>query len=498
VKEVKEIAVIGAGIGGLATSIRLAKKGHKVKIFERADFIGGKCRVVNRNGFKFDLGPTLLTIPAVYRDLFMKSGKRLEHVLKMNPVDPAFSYHFPDGKKVTFSNLSVKKNCDEIEEAFGKDAGDEWHRIMQRAERMWEISRTPFVESELKLKNLIREISLTNVFVLKPWLSLRKYVDKYTKDKYLKMIIDRYATYSGSDPRKAPAPLLTIPFIESAFGAWHITGGIGNLAIALGDRARELGVEIILNSEVTEIVLEKNSAMGVVVKGQGFLKFDEVVANADAKLVYNELIKSKPRKILLERRKLNKATPSFSGFTLLLGLDNSKVSGAMPKLNHHNIWFPSVYDDEFKSIFEAQRPVVDPTIYICAPSDSEMKPSDSHESWSVLINAPLQNISNGMDWRNEKEKYADQIIHKLDTLGLRVSERLVYKEIRTPFELQEDCAAPGGSIYGTSSNGALATFSRAKNRSPIKNLYLVGGSAHPGGGLPLVGLSSEIVAEIIG
>ena len=358
-------------------------------------------------------------------------------------------------------------------------------------------SRTPFIESELRVKNIVRQITLKKFLAIRPFSSLRKYVRKITKDQHLQYIIDRYATYSGSDPRKAPAPLLTIPFIESAFGAWHIKGGLGNLANALGQRAKELGVEIHLETKVKEIIVNGGVAVGVKLASGEKITADVVVANADAKVVYNDLIPQHVKYANKERKKLAKRSASFSGFSLFLGLDNSKISGEIPKLSHHNIWFPDDYDQEFKSLFDSKTPVADPTIYICSPSDETMVPESGFESWSVLINAPLHDPKNGMDWSQIENKYAEKIIEKLDRLGLKVSERLAYFEFRSPKDLQEIVGAPGGSIYGTSSNGARAAFFRAKNRSDISSLYLVGGSTHPGGGLPLVGISAEIVSNAI-
>lgn len=494
----KQVVVIGAGVGGLATAIRLAKKGHKVSIFEASDFIGGKCHQIERNGFKFDTGPSLLTIPAVYRDLFLKTGKRLEHLLELKSVDPAFAYTFSDGKVLKLSNLSVRKNCDEIEEVFGKKAGDDWHNLMQRAERMWDLSRATFIESEIKLSRILKELSIKKLIDISPFISLRKYVSRHTSDKHLKMIIDRYATYSGSDPRKAPAPLLTIPFIESAFGAWHITGGIAKLAEQLGMRARELGVEIILNSPVSQIIIESGVVGGIKLNDGSIINADAVVANADAKVVYKELISPSVKAAKNERKKLNRLTPSFSGFSLFIGLDNSKVSENIPKLEHHNIYFPENYDAEFEDLFEKNVPVENPTIYISAPKDYSLTPNENCESWSVLVNAPLHNPDGGVDWGKIESQYAQKILDRLDELGLRVRERMVHFEFRSPKGLEQEVNAPGGSIYGSSSNGPRAAFLRAKNKSDIAGLYLVGGSAHPGGGLPLVGISAEIVAEAIG
>ena len=493
-----KVIVIGAGIGGMSAAARLAKAGHEVTIFEGSSSTGGKCRTKWIGKYAFDTGPSLLTLPAVYRDLFLKTGKRIEHILKIDPVDPAFEYNFADKTKLVFPNLSLKKTCDSIESVLGKAAGDQWHNLMQRAEHMWDVSREPFVESELKSisKLIARKGFLSNLRVIAPLTSLRKLTSRYTKNIYLSKIIDRYATYSGSDPRKVPAVLLTIAFVETSFGAWHIQGGIGQLAVAIENRCRELGVKFELNSPVTRITTDKSVATGVEVDGVIHLA-DYVVANADAELIYNQLIESGVNKVASERKKLAKATKSLAGFSLLLGLDNSKISGPAPKMPHHSIYFPENYDAEFDDIFIKKIPVNDPTIYICAPNDPDMVKGENLEAWSVLINAPRHEPDSGWDWNKGSALYAAKIIARLDELGLRVSERLDVFEFQTPADLEEEVRAPGGSIYGTSSNGARSAFLRASNTSPLKNLYCVGGSAHPGGGLPLVGISAEIVADAI-
>ena len=313
-----------------------------------------------------------------------------------------------------------------------------------------------------------------------------------TSNSYLHKIIDRYATYTGSDPRKVPAVLLTIAFVEEAFGAWHIQGGLGSLPLSLEARARELGVEINLNTPVSSINTHKGSAHGVVLHDGREISADVVVANADADIVYNKLLEPM-RETRRARQALKKATPSLSGFSLLLGLRGKS------DLNHHTVYFPENYDDEFDAIFHRKEPVPNPTIYICNPKDPLMVKNHNSESWFVLINAPRHEPENGCDWNSPglKERYAEHIIDLMESKGLDIRSRLDVCEIRTPADLASRTNAPGGSIYGTSSNGARSAFLRAKNRSPIKNLYCVGGSAHPGGGLPLVGISAEIVAEAV-
>jgi phytoene desaturase len=490
----KKIIVIGGGMGGMAAAARLAKRGHQVQLFEASSRLGGKCETREVSGFKFDVGPSLLTLPAVYRDLFIKTGKRLEHLLELKPVDPSFTYIFADGKRVEFPNLSHNGTVAAISAALGDRAGKDWHALLARAEAMWEASREEFIEGELRslFPFLKRKTLVKDLVTIAPWRSLTSLVDEYTDDPYLKRIIARYATYTGSDPRKVPAVLLTIAFVEEAFGAWHVSGGLGQLANQLAERLSELHVDVHLNSPVERIIINSGRASGVRLSDGREFSADALVANADAYELYEKLVEPtfRSRK---PRRALRRATPSLSGFSLLLGLKGKS------QLSHHTVYFPEDYDAEFDSIFQEKKPVDDPAIYICNPMDRQLVPSEDSESWFVLVNAPRHDPLNGFDWDRPGagESYAQKIIDSLEAKGLDIRSRLQVMEIRTPADLEREVRAPGGSIYGTSSNGPRSAFLRARNRSPISNLYCVGGSAHPGGGLPLVAISAEIVATAI-
>ena len=493
-----KISVVGAGIGGMSAAARLAKQGHQVTVFENSDQSGGKCRTEWFGDYAFDTCPSLLTLPAVFRDLFLKTGKRIEHVLDISPVDPAFNYNFADGSKVTFPNLSNPKTYQEIEKSFGISASQSWRQIIERSEKMWEASRDSFIESELTSiwplllrKNLINQINQ-----ISPFTSLRSLSEKLNLDPHLKMIIDRYATYTGSDPRSAPAVLLTIAFVESTFGAWHIKGGIGQLSVALEQRCRDLGVDFQFKSLVTKILVERNKVEGLVLNDGKVVHSDLVVSNSDAEYTFNSLIGNEVSSARGERRKLKSATKSLAGFSLLLGLDNSKSKPV--DVDHHNVYFPENYDLEFDQIFTQKVPVTDPTIYLCAPKDSSMVKGKDKDAWFVLVNAPRHEPESGWDWKDGGQEYAQKIISKMDDLGLNVTNRLDFMEYRTPADLENYAMAPGGSIYGTSSNSPVSAFLRARNRSKVKGLFCVGGSAHPGGGLPLVGISAEIAAKAIG
>ena len=492
-----KVVVIGAGMGGMMSAARLAKAGHEVSLYEASDRIGGKLHTEWIGKVAFDTGPSLLTLPAVYKDFFQRTGKHLGLMCEIKAVDPSFDYRFADGTSVKFANLSRYQTLNNLREAYGDDVARQWDQIMRRAEKMWDVSREPFIENELRSPlSLLKRVSLLrDLKIIAPWKSLRDLATEELPDQHLRFILDRYATYSGSDPRKAPAVLASIAFVEECFGAWHIKGGLGTLATLVHERAEKVGVTFHLSSPVASINIAKGKATGITLENGELIAADAVIANADASLIYNTLITGKIRKIKRVRKNISKADPSLAGFSLLLAMRKDEST----PLNHHTVLFPKDYDAEFDAIFTHKKPVAEPTIYICAPGDDAMSKDETLESWFVLVNAPAHG-AHSFDWSDPEfaRNYANTIIDQIEARGIAVRSRLESLTFRTPADLEAEVRAPGGSIYGTSSNGAKAAFLRAKNRSPIKGLYCVGGSAHPGGGLPLVGLSAEMVANAVG
>ena len=493
------VVVIGAGMGGMAAAARLAVKRHDVTVVEQSATYGGKLGTFERDGFVFDTGPSLLTLPAVYRDLFNKTGAGLDETVDLVELEPAFRYRFPDGVTVEMPGVDSARCAVALGDALGGTAYDDWRAFMRRASDIWQLTRRPFLESPLAgardLLPLARNLS--DVRKVAPFSSLRGLGEKYLHDPRLRMLLDRYATYTGSDPRRAPAALATVPYVEQTFGAFHVGGGVRRLADALHARSLERGVSYRLSTDVVEVVTDAARVTGVRLADGEVLPADVVVANADATHLYRDLVRD-PRGADPLRR-LRKATPSLSGFVLLLA-----VRGRTPDLLHHNVWFPQDYDAEFDAIFGRDaRPVDDPTVYVCAPDDDLMRPDGDHESWFVLVNAPRHSTRGErgtVDWTvpGLAEAYRDRVLAVMAARGFDVRDRLLWSEIRTPADLERETRAPGGSIYGTSSNGARAAFLRPANVSPVPGLYLVGGSAHPGGGLPLVGMGAEIVAGLVG
>lgn len=499
------VVVIGAGMGGLAAAARLATLGHDVVVCEQAHTVGGKLATVTRDGFSFDTGPSLLTLPAVYRDLFLKTGRPLEESVELEAVQPAFRYRFPDldGSGPVWldvPNASRARTRAALDDALGPGAGEDWDGLLDRAHRIWQVTRGPFLESALTGARDLARLALrpSDVATVAPWRSLRSLGRAHLRDPRLRMLLDRYATYTGSDPRRAPAALAVVPYVEATFGAWHVRGGLGRLADALHQRVLERDATVRLGADVTRVVLEAGRVAGVALASGERLPADLVVSDADASHLYTDLVRS--RAADRAQRRLRRSTPSLSAVVLLLAL-----RGRTPGLGHHTVLFPgpypAAYDAEFDAVLgRAAAPVEDPTVYVCSPADPAMRP-ECGEAWSVLVNAPRHGHGPGrVDWTAPglAESYADRVLAVLAERGLDVRDRVRWREVRTPADLATATRAPGGAIYGTSSNGARAAFLRPANRSPVPGLFLVGGSAHPGGGLPLVGLSAAIVAGLVG
>ncbi|GAB2736472.1 phytoene desaturase family protein [Amycolatopsis magusensis] len=484
------VVVIGAGMGGLAAAARLAAAGHRVTVAEAASTYGGKLGTTRLGPFTFDTGPSLLTLPQVYRDLFADTGAPLDELLEIVPAEPACHYRFADGTTFDMPHAMAEVGP-EMSRVFGPAAARQWTNLMTDAARTWALVEDPVLRRPLRLPELLRHSAHPrHLHRIAPWRTLRGLGRKWLTDPRLRMLLDRYATYSGSDPRRLPAVMSVVPYIEQRFGGWYVRGGLRRLADALHTRCTELGVDFRFDTPVSAVRTTGGGVRGVAVSDGGLLDADIVVSNADATHLYEDLLQD--RRARGPRRALGAATPSLSGFVLLLGL-----RGRTPEPRHHRVLFPADYDAEFDDIFgDRPRPVADPAVYVCSPTDPATAP-EGHEAWFVLVNAPRQGP---VDWTRAgvADDYADHVLAVLARRGLDVRDRIVHRAVRTPADWQHDTGAAGGSLYGTSSNGTRAAFLRPANRSPLPGLYLVGGSAHPGGGLPLVALSAKIVAGLVG
>ncbi|WP_308205773.1 phytoene desaturase family protein [Mycolicibacterium hodleri] len=482
--------VIGAGLGGLAVAARLAATGHHVTVYESAATVGGKLGVVERDGFTFDTGPSLLTVPAVLEQLFADTGGPAG--LTPTAVDPASSYRFADGTELSMPHDAAAVPA-ALDEAFGPGAGQSWFRLHERSRRLWDLVGEPVLRQPISLAALARmSMRPTDLLTVAPWQTIDGLGRRMLPDARLRTWLNRYATYSGSDPRRTPAVLAVTAYVEQEFGAWYVAGGLRRIVDALEARCVELGVQIHTGAEVQAVTTTGGRATGVRVAGRD-VPADVVVCNADATVLYDRLLPRYQARTV--RRSLRGSSRSMAGFVLLLGLSGRHPGAA------HRVFFPRDYEAEFDAIFGRHpRPVPDPTVYVHSPDDPALRPDDDSEGWFVLVNAPTHDPGRGVDWDAPglRERYAEHVLDLLADRGVDVRPRIRFTETITPADLERRTGAPGGAIYGTASHGPRAALCRPANRSPIPGLYLVGGSAHPGGGIPLVLMSAEIVATLIG
>lgn len=482
------IAVIGAGVGGLAVAARLAARGHQVTVFDHAGEVGGKLGWVSFAGCGFDTGPSLLTVPEVLRDTFESTGGWPEDLV-LQPLSPISRIRFGDG-----SGFDVHADADRFHaelEQWSPGAGSDWRRLFDRAGRMWRATRGTFLERELRGRRTLAALALRQplaVPLIAPWESLAGVGARFLRDPRLQQFLWRYATYSGSDPRQAPAVLASVPYAEQHFGGWYVPGGLHRIGQALATRARERGAHLRTGHAVEAVLLEGGAATGLRLADGETVRADVIISDADAAHLYAALLP--PDAGAPARRQLARAARSYSGLVLLLA-----VRGERPRtLAHHTVLFPRNYTAEFDDL-AAGRPVADPAIYLSVPDDPAVAGVGTHP-WFVLVNAPR---TDQYDWAAaDPRAIATGLLDALAARGYDVRDRIAQWQLRTPADLEVQTRSAGGAIYGSSSNGPRAAFARPANRSPVPGLFLVGGSAHPGGGLPLVLLSARITDRLVG
>ena len=487
--ENKRVAVIGGGLGALSGAIRLARLGFSVQLFEKNPKVGGKVNEAILDGYRFDTGASLLTMPFVIDELFDFAGFKRADYLNFVSIDPICRYFFSDGSVMDASADKAKMKT--AIRQLSPDDVEAYERFLKYAERIHTLTSEIFMFTPIhEFKKLMKPRHFQTLFKLHqidPFRTVHQSVSRFFSDPRLIQLFDRYATYNGSDPFQAPATLNIIPYIEYGLGGYYVKGGIYRLVDALMTIACALGVQVHTSAKVEKICHARKRVSGVRVNGKK-VEADYVLCGADAVVAYNELIDGHQKR----RERLNRLEPSVSGMLFLWG-----VRAKHPKLAHHNIIFSSDYDAEFTQIFKHQQVPDEPTIYIAITSkaDAEHAPADG-ENWFVLLNMPY--LSLGQVWGKEKDRMRSVVLNKLKQLGFDITDRIEVEQVYTPEDFSQLYASNQGSIYGISSNSKTTAFRRIPNRSrTLHGLYFAGGSVHPGGGIPLVILSGKMAATLI-
>lgn len=461
-------AVIGAGIGGLAVAALLAKAGQTVTLFEKNERVGGKLGWLEEGGYTWDTGPSLLTMPHVFQRLWAQLGRRLEDDLTLIPLPITCRYRWTDG------------TCIDEDAAFWRRP--EVARFLEYARGLYEVSAGAFLENPLGEWH--RQLTWANLPKLRhlPKIASFQTLDQTVRrffgpDRHLVQLFDRFATYNGSSPYQTPTAFNIIAYVEAHFGGWYIRGGLFEIARALERICRELGVEIHLGHEV------KTRPAG----------FDATVCNQDVLSAIprflGKVAGQAPRRPEIDHpaARPSPREMSMSGLVMYLGVERS-----FPRLSHHNIFFSDDYPAEFRQIFAGQ-PADEPTIYVAIHSKADPARAPAGcENWFVLVNAPCA------PWTADAQGYGDGIIGRLETrfgcAGLRAAIRV--RRHFTPSDFETRYLAHAGSLYGYASHGVRAAFQRpAMSPKGAPGFYFVGGSTHPGGGLPLVVLGAQMAAR---
>ncbi|MEK3884635.1 phytoene desaturase family protein [Paenibacillus sp. PL2-23] len=485
-----KVIVIGAGIGGLSTAIRLTALGYKVTVVEQQPSAGGKLQRVEEGGYRFDRGPSTITMPQAFQRVFESAGKRMEDYLDLTRLEPGTRNVFADGTVVDFT--SDRSAMEEQIAVFSPKDALAYRSFMAESKELFDISDRLFLNHLLTdWRSKADPRLLAGLLRVRPLTSLHRLLRRYFQHPNTLAMFGRYATYVGSSPRQAPAIFAMLPHLEQQLGVYHVKGGTYRLVEALRTLALELGVDFRYGVKVTAIRSNGRRVVGVGTQ-EGELAADIVVANGDLLSISQELLPGKERPSMPDR-KIQAMEPSLSGFVVLAGVRRKYKK----QLLQHTVFFPEYYELEFEHIFHQQKPPADPAVYVCHSGYSE--PGMSPEGGSnlfLLANAPY--TGGGHSWQGFEKLYAKRLLKTLERRGLEgLTEGLEVMQTYTPEQLQRDTSAYRGAIYGISSNSARQTFFRPSNRGDLSGLWFVGGTTHPGGGTPLVALSGLLVADEI-
>ena len=484
----KKAIIIGSGIGGIATALRLRSMNYDVTVFENNDFPGGKLTSFDLGPYRFDAGPSLLTMPHFIDELFDLFNENPRDHFNYKKKDISCKYFWDDGTKLNaYSEKS--KFINEINKILGVKESTVSTYLL-KAKKKYDLTKRMFLEQSLhKLKTYLSKdllIGLCNVFSFQINKTLNQVNELELKEPHLVQLFNRFATYNGSSPYKTPGMMTLVQHLEQEYGTFVSDKGMQNITNSLYNLALRQGVDFKFNNYVSEILVSNNIATGIKV-GDKTYESDIVISNMDVVPTYRNLLKNhyQPEKILNQER-------SSSALIFYWG-----VKKEFKNLDLHNIFFSKDYKTEFQTIFENNTISVDPTIYINITSkDVKGDAPINCENWFVMINSPNDS---GQDWDNMIDQVKSNVIKKINKiLKVNIEDFIECEKVYTPKTIESNTQSYMGSLYGSSSNNLMSAFLRHPNFSnKILNLYFCGGSVHPGGGIPLCLLSAKIVSQLV-
>ena len=482
-----KIGIIGAGIAGLASAIRMASQGHEVHVFEANEGPGGKLNEFRQKGYRFDAGPSLFTMPMYVEELFERAGVDIAPYFQYERLPIVCRYFWEDGT-ILSGYASEEDFAREIETQLLTSA-QPFKDALADSQRKYELTGSTFLEHSLHKAGTWLTLDVFKALFKVPSLDIFRSMDEVNrrilKHPKLVQLFNRYATYNGSNPYKAPGILNIIPFFELKIGAFFPKGGMYSITQSLFKLAKHKRVNFHFNQAVEEILLERKRATGLRTGGKE-LAFDRLISNMDIFFTYKKLLpKLRPPKAVMNQARSTSALIFYWG-----------IRKSFKQLDLHNIFFSEDYPGEFAQL-DAGQLHPDPTIYINITQKYETGDAPPGcENWFTMINAPS---NKGQNWEELIKMARQQIIEKLGRLlGEDISPWIETEAILDPRTIESRTSSYQGALYGPSSNDRMAAFVRHANFSrQIDNLYFCGGSVHPGGGIPLCLLSARIVDELM-
>jgi phytoene desaturase len=477
------VAIVGGGLGGLAAALRLARRGHRVTLLEQGERLGGKMNRWEAGGAAFDTGPSLITLPWIFEETFADAGERLADHVELRPVGPLAEYRFPDG--TSFAHDTALPAWLAVVQRF-EGRLDGFLDFMRLGARLYELSRaTFFAQSPGELPSPAMLPALRHLPLRGGFGRYHAVLSRFVRDARLRRMFDRYATYVGSSPYEMPSTLSVIPYVEWAFGGWHVRGGLYRIVEAVAALAARRGADLRVNARVERLLHAGGRVRGVALADGSEHAADAVVFNGDASTAgaLADLPGAAP---------LPPPERSLSGVIWLAALRRP-----FPAAAHHTVCFSADYDREFDDLFRARQFPEDPTVYISRPAATDPSAAPpGGDALFVMANAP----ADAEPWNETAGASARAaMLRRLCASGLPdFSADVTAERLITPRTMADAYAMPGGAIYGRHSHGLRRAFRRAPNRSALlRGLYHVGGSAHPGGGTPMVLLSAKIACRLI-